>query len=342
MKLIADRIRIGLALGGGAARALAHLGVLRVLEEERIAIGAIAGTSMGALIGGMYALRPDAREVQARVLEVLFSKDFLRVKVEYMKALREVKEHSVFRTFANYVRRSIFHHIVLTRQSFLPPDRYARYIQAFVGERLIEETLIPFAAVATDIRSGDEVVITRGSMRVAVGASCAIPGILPPVSTDSLLLIDGGWVDQVPVSPVLALGADLVIGIEVGSPNADTEGLLRNGLEMVIRANAITRATLCRLQLSRADLVIRPATEAIPWADFKQAEAAIRLGEEAARQALPAIRAALAYRHIAAVPSARSRPTAGAGTPDGLDVPGRVRSADRRPPVAPPAHVARG
>lgn len=300
MKLIADRIRIGLALGGGAARALAHLGVLRVLEQERIGIGAIAGTSMGALIGGMYALTPDAEAVRARVMEVLFSKDFLRVKVEYMKALREVKESSVFRTFASYVRRSIFHNVVLNRQSFLPPDRYARYISAFVGGRLIEETLIPFAAVATDIRSGDEVVITRGPLQIAVGASCAIPGILPPVVMDGLLLIDGGWVDQVPVSPVTALGADLVIGVEIGSPSADTEGLLRNGLEMVIRANAITRATLCQLQLSRADFVIRPATEQIPWADFKQAEEAIRLGEEAARRAIPALRAALDGRLVSA------------------------------------------
>jgi NTE family protein len=298
MKLIADRIRVGLALGGGAARGLAHLGILRVLEEEGIAIGAIAGTSMGALIGGVYALRPDAREVRARVLEVLFSKDFLRVKVEYMKALREVKESSVFRTFTNYVRRTVFHNVVLNRQSFLPPDRYTRYISAFVGNRLIEETLIPFAAVATDIRSGEEVVITRGSMRTAVAASCAIPGILPPVSVDGLMLVDGGWVDQVPVGPVTALGADVVIAVEIGADIEDSDGLLRNGLEMVLRANAITRNTLCRLQLSRADFLIRPATESIVWADFKRAEEAIACGEAAARAAMPAIRAALNRRLV--------------------------------------------
>ncbi|HWP34648.1 MAG TPA: patatin-like phospholipase family protein, partial [Thermodesulfobacteriota bacterium] len=298
MKLIADRIRVGLALGGGAARALAHLGVLRVFEEEGIAVGAIAGTSMGALIGGMYALHPDAREVRARVLGVLFSKEFLRVKVEYMRALREVKEHSVFRTLVNYFRRSVFHNVVLNRQSFLPPDRYMRHIAAFVGDRLIEECLIPFAAVATDVRSGEEVVITRGPMRVAVAASCAIPGILPPVELDGLLLIDGGWVDHVPVAPVAALGADLVVGVEIGAPTEDPEGLLRNGLEMVIRANAITRAALSRLQLSRADLVIRPATDRMDWLDFRQADEAIRLGEAAARAALPALREALARRLV--------------------------------------------
>lgn len=311
MKLIADRIRVGLALGGGAARALAHLGVLRVLEEEGIAIGAIAGTSMGALIGGMYALRPDARDVRERVMAVLFSKDFLRVKVEYMKALREVKEHSVFRTLANYLRRSVFHNVVLNRQSFLPPDRYARYMHAFLGDRLIEETLIPFAAVATDMRSGDEVVITRGPMRVAVGASCAIPGILPPITMDNLLLVDGGWVDQVPVGPVASLGADVVVAVEIGADAEDYEGLLRNGLEMVIRANAITRTTLCRLQLSRADLVIRPATERIAWADFKRAEEAIQLGEEAARQAVPALRETLARRLVGN--GIRRQPAAGEG-----------------------------
>jgi NTE family protein len=319
MKLIADRIRVGLALGGGAARALAHLGVLRVLEEEGIAIGAIAGTSMGALIGGMYALRPDVREVQARTLEVLFSKDFLRAKIEYMKALREVKESSVFRTFANYVRRTVFHNVVLTRQSFLPPDRYGRYISAFVGDRLIEEALIPFAAVATDIRAGEEVVITRGSMRTAVAASCAIPGILPPVTTDGLLLIDGGWVDQVPVAPVTALGADLVIAVEIGADIQDRDGLLRNGLEMVLRANAITRNALCRLQLSQADFVIRPATESIVWADFKRAEEAIACGEAAARAALPAIRAALGRRLVGGTRNAPATPapstTPGGGRP---------------------------
>jgi NTE family protein len=310
MTLIAERIRVGLALGGGAARGLAHLGVLRVLEEEGIAIGAIAGTSMGALIGGMYALRPDAAEVRARILEVLFSKDFLRVKVEYMKALREVKESSVFRTLANYMRRTVFHNVVLNRQSFLPPDRYARYISAFVGDRLIEEALIPFAAVATDIRSGEEVVITRGAMRAAVAASCAIPGILPPVSLGGLLLVDGGWVDQVPVGPVTALGADVVLAVEIGADIEDSEGLLRNGLEMVLRANAITRNALCRLQLSRADFVIRPATEAIVWADFRRAEEAIACGAAAARAALPAIRATLTRRLVGG-----GRESAGAAPP---------------------------
>lgn len=298
MRLIADRLRVGLALGGGAARGLAHLGVLKVFEEEGIAVGAIAGTSMGALVGGMYALEPDAKVVREKVLGVLFSKDFLRVKVEYMKALREVKESSLFRTFASYVRRTIFHNVVLNRQSFLPADRYDRYLSAFVGDRLIEETLIPFAAVATDIRSGDEVVITRGAMRTALGASCAIPGILPPVSLNGLLLIDGGWVDQVPVGPVSALGADLVIAVEVGVESEDSDGLLRNGLEMVLRANAITRTALCRLQLSRADFVIRPPTESIVWADFKRAEEAIVHGEAAARAAVPAIRAALGRRLV--------------------------------------------
>ncbi|HEY8369511.1 MAG TPA: patatin-like phospholipase family protein [Thermodesulfobacteriota bacterium] len=313
MRLIADRLRVGLALGGGAARGLAHIGVLKVLEEERIAIGAIAGTSIGALVGGMYALEPDAAIVREKILAVLFSKDFLRVKVEYMKALREVKESSIFRTFANYVRRTIFHNVVLNRQAFLTADRYARYLSAFVGDRLIEETLIPYAAVATDIRSGDEVVITRGPMKTAVGASCAIPGILPPVAVDGLLLIDGGWVDQVPVGPVSALGADFVIAVEIGADHEDTDGLFRNGLEMVIRANAITRATLCRLQLSRADLVIRPATESIVWADFKRAEEAIALGEAAARAAMPAIRAALARRLVGgATPPGTHGPAPGA------------------------------
>jgi NTE family protein len=314
MRLIADRLRVGLALGGGAARGLAHLGVLKVLEEEGIAIGAIAGTSMGALVGGMYALEPDARAVREKVLAVLFSKDFLRIKVEYMKALREVKESSVFRTLANYVRRTIFHNVVLNRQSFLPADRYARYLAAFVGGRLIDETLIPYAAVATDIRSGDEVVITRGPMNTAIGASCAIPGILPPVVVDGLLLIDGGWVDQVPVGPVSALGADLVIAVEIGVDNEDADGLLRNGLEMVIRANAITRTALCRLQLSRADFVIRPATESIVWADFKRAGEAIACGEAAARAAIPGIRAALGRRLVGGPnPSGESQPAPGAG-----------------------------
>jgi NTE family protein len=330
MKLIADRIRVGLALGGGAARGLAHLGVLKVLEEEGIAIGAIAGTSMGALVGGMYALRPDVREVQRKMLEVLFSKDFLRVKVQYLKALREVKESSVFRTFASYVRRTVFHNIVLNRQSFMPADRYTRYISAFVGDRLIDETLIPFAAVATDIRSGDEVVITRGPMQTAVAASCAVPGILPPVVIDGLMLVDGGWVDQVPVRPVSALGADLVIAVEIGVDNEDTDGLLRNGLEMVIRANAITRNALCRLQLARADFVIRPATESILWADFKRAEDAITCGETAARAVMPAIRAALARRLVGGAGAPDQSTPGGSSAPSAASIPGGGRPAAAR------------
>jgi NTE family protein len=299
MRLIAERLRVGLALGGGAARGLAHLGVLRVLEEAGIAVGAIAGTSMGALVGGMYALEPDARLVQQRMLEVLGSTDFLRVKVEYLHALREVHGRSLVRTVADYLRRSVFHNIVLTRQAFLSPDRYARHVGAFVGDRLIEETLIPFAAVATDIRGGEEVVIARGPMRTAVAASCAIPGVLPPIALDGLLLVDGGWVDQVPVGAAARLGADVVIAVEIGADGEDRDGLLRTGLELVLRANAVTRQALCRLQLGRADLVIRPTTDAIRWADFARAEEAIALGETAARAALPALRAVLGARLVA-------------------------------------------
>ena len=134
--------------------------------------------------------------------------------------------------------------------------------------------------VAADLNSGREIGLVRGSLRSAVAGSCAIPGVLPPAAVDGMALIDGGWVNKVPVRPARGLGARFVIAIDVAQDLEDSRAY-RSGLNIVTRANAICSNRLRELQAAEAEFLIRPAVQAIHWADFSRLEDAIALGEEA-------------------------------------------------------------
>src|SRR6266478_7895051 len=145
---------------------------------------------------------------------------------------------------------------------------------------MIEETKIPFAACAADITRGEEVLMQTGSLRRAVSASSAVPGLLPPVPLDGRLLIDGGWMCKVPVLPALRLGASIVLGVDVSKEIEDTSGL-RSGLNIMVRANALKAEALKTMQCRFADVLIEPDVDHVHWADFSAILECIELGREA-------------------------------------------------------------
>lgn len=288
-------LKIALALGGGAARGLAHVGVLRVLAENDIPVHMIVGTSIGAMVGGLYACTGDIDLTERRLTSYLDSPAFRRNRFEFLKELRSERK-GLFGRVSRMVRRGIFVGYSVSRISFISAQQFEHSINNLLDDEDIEETRIPFAAVACDLRLGEEVVLRNGSLRKAVSASSAIPGVLPPVEWGDRLLVDGGWVSKVPILPAFKMGADAVIAVDISTEMRDTKRLTR-GYDIIFRSRAITDSILKRLQCRMSDVLIRPNVGAIHWADFGRAHDCIALGEEATREHLEEIRALVAAGH---------------------------------------------
>ncbi len=276
-----EGLKVGLALGGGAARGLAHIGVLKALEENEIPIDLIVGTSIGALVGGVYATTKSAAATEKRFLDFIFSKEFKRAKFDFLRESREAKP-GLFYNFISLVKKGIFYSFSMAKTSWISAEHFEHNINGLLDDIRIEETKIPFAACSADINRGEEVVLQSGSLRRAVSASSAVPGLLPPVPVDGRLLIDGGWMSKVPVIPALRAGADLVIGVDVSKEIEDTTGF-KNGLNIMVRANAIKAEALKEMQCRFADVLIEPDVDHIHWADFSAVVECVARGEEAAR-----------------------------------------------------------
>ena len=277
-----EGFKVGLALGGGAARGLAHLGVLKVLEESEIPIDLIVGTSIGALVGGVYATTRSASATERRFLDFIFSKEFQRAKFDFLKESREARP-GLFYNFISLVKKGIFFSFSMAKTSWISAQQFEHNMNALLDDVSIEETAIPFAAVAADIERGEEVILHQGSLRRAVSASSAVPGLLPPVPIDGRLLIDGGWISKIPVIPALRLGADMVIAVDV-SKEIEDAAAFRNGLNIMVRANALKAEALKDMQCRFADILIEPQVDHVHWADFSAVEECVALGEEAARR----------------------------------------------------------
>jgi len=293
-----SRRKIGLALGGGAARGLAHLGVLQVFLREGLCPDLIVGTSMGAIIGALFAARRDIDGALARIRDYFRCDCFHSIKNDFRKVATEDQGTAgFFGWLSSYLQKSIVYNVSLTRQSYISLEVFMENIAQLIDDIPIQNTAVPLAVVCTDIHAGREVVLTEGPLRTACAASSAIPGIFPPIEYGGRLLLDGGWVDQLPVSPCRRLGADFVIGVDVAK-ELQHDNSLNNAFDILRRTNAITRHTLYRLQVKEADLVISPDVGEIHWADFDSLDRCIRLGREAAERSLPAIRNLLKRRSL--------------------------------------------
>ena len=284
--------KVGLALGGGGARGFAHVGALRALEREGLDVDCIAGTSIGALLGAMYAQSVDCDLVLERFRKYLQSKEFEKTNPEFLQDVSFEESSSpggIFHGFASLIKKGFFYSQSLRKRAPISEEDFAQNINLLLDDIRLEETRIPFAAVALDLDEGKEVVLKRGSLRMAVSASCAIPGILPPIKIEDRELVDGGWVDRVPVRPAREMGANFVIAVDVAEGIHDA-GDLTTGLDIVLRTNEICQFTLSQLQLEEADIIIRPDLQGIHWSDFTHLEDCLRAGEEATGKMMTRIR----------------------------------------------------
>ncbi|RME00280.1 MAG: hypothetical protein D6812_10045 [Deltaproteobacteria bacterium] len=287
------RKRIGIALGGGAARGLAHIGVLDALQKAGIGIDVITGTSMGALVAALYAASAGKIEYVYETAEsFLHSPLFRRMKIDFLRERNEQTEGGLLYNFSNFIKKGVLFSTSVTKRSFIPPETFETLIASLVEDLLIEDLPIPFAAVATDITKGRPVLLDRGRLRRAIHASAAIPGVCPPVTENGRELVDGGLLSNVPVDAARILGADVVIAVDV-SASLDETSDMRTGLNILFRGHEITRAVLNRLEVERADLVIRPEVGHIHWANFGRFERCVEKGREAVWDRLDELRALL-------------------------------------------------
>jgi NTE family protein len=248
-----------LALSGGAARGIAHVGVLKVLAEHNVPIDFVAGTSAGSIAGGALAAGMSIEEIE-KLSRSLRWKDMGRMTLSRLGVQSNARMEEFLR-------------------KFLPITRF-------------EELPIPFAAVATDLHSGEAVVMSgEGDLPFAIRASCTIPGWYVPVIDDKgRQLVDGGLVANVPAAAARSLGADLVIAVDVNAEGAKFLGPPQSAIGVIFQSMMVVQRTVSVLQLQDADIVIRPRVGHIRWDEMKRADELIRLGEEAARSTIARIR----------------------------------------------------
>lgn len=256
--------RVGLALGGGGARGFAEIGVLRVLEQEKIPIDIVVGTSVGSVVGAFYA--DSGRVLDAEILALAVQRE-------------DLFDFGATALFSGGLARG---------------ERLERFIESKLTNRTFETMAVDFAAVACDLRTGETVVFERGRIAPAIRASSAIPGVFAPVVIDGVTYVDGGVTNPIPADVARARGADVVIA--VGIPRERPAVSPRNPLDVVRHAIGIMSTEIGRLRAREADVLIQPDVGNVAYDDFGQKKRLIEAGERATRDALPQIRAAIAAR----------------------------------------------
>ncbi len=288
-----DGPTIGLALGSGGARGLAHAGVLQALEEEGLRPDVIAGTSMGAIVGGLYAETADAEETWRRLARFAGDPEFQETWAPFIPRGGQDENGNLLHNIMDGVMRKFMAIRTATRPALVDAERLLAPLRTMFRARSFADLKLPFSAVGIDLISGEKVVFREGDLLEAIYASSAIPGIFPPVDRDGRLIVDGGAPFHVPINTCRELGADMVVAVDIPiyQPPAP---VYRTGLDMIMRSGALARMRLDRFVLDQADLVVRPDVADHHWADFRSAEACRLIGYRAGREAVPALRELLA------------------------------------------------
>jgi NTE family protein len=281
--------RIGLALGGGGARGLAHIGVLRVFDGASIPIDLVVGTSAGALVGGAYASGISPGELEKKADEYLNSPEFQSSAMKGFEAAHTQEELGLTKRIQSFLKNRYYVVQAMFKPGILSNEEFQKTINYFIPDIQIEETPIPFRAVATDLVSGQQIIFSKGSLRQAVGASCAVPGAIEPLEEGERLLSDGGIISLIPSSVARDEGADVVIAVAVDrglSPRED----LRTVVDIYQRASEIMGEKLKECELAESNVVIIPEVGDLHWSNFSQAMNLIKEGETAARKKLDEVR----------------------------------------------------
>jgi NTE family protein len=253
--------KIALVLGGGSAKGFAHVGVIRALEQEKIPIHMIVGTSVGSLIGGIYASNPDS-----------FQLEWSAFKIERNDVLDPSLVHS--------------------KLGPVQGVRLENFVEQAVKNKKIEDTKIPFYPIATDLNTGETIVLEKGSIAKAVRASSSIPGIFVPVTFDNRMLVDGGVTNNIACDVAKSKGADIVIAVNISKDIKEAN--IASLIDIVGQSAGIMMHEASKSKLKHADVVIEPNTKGVGIFDFTQKKFLMDEGIKAAKQAMPKIKELIA------------------------------------------------
>jgi NTE family protein len=247
MRKFVRKKKIGLGLGGGAVLGAAHIGVLKALEENEISISYVAGTSIGAFVSAFYAFKKDLNEIEKIALDL----DWFDLSG-----------------------------ISLSQSGLLSNKKLGELISEHIGDVHFDQADIPLAMIATDIASGKKVVLQEGKVAKAAMASTCIPGIFIPVEIDDTLLVDGGIVENVPITPLQEMGAEFIIAVDLNARRSHKKP--ENIIEVLMNAFDFTMMTATKLQSQEADLIIKPDLSGFNMIDTEQTPDLIERGYDEA------------------------------------------------------------
>ena len=268
-----------LVLGGGGARGLAHIGVLKAMEKIGFVPSMIVGTSMGAIIGGMYSQLLNADAVEKKVKIFLNGDFFKRIELEQFSDSSKNNSQFVWERFAAHLKqRYYFSKSVLGTGKFAQ-IKLLQSLKKLLTETDIRNLSLPFAAVSSDLVTGQETVFTSGSLITSVAASSAIPGIIAPLEINSRLYVDGTVTSTIPTHAAHVLSKNIIVAIDVRR-SLDSFKNHHHGYEIVMRANEVTSYRLNDMILRSADIILKPQVTHIEWNEFRYIDQCIQAGQQ--------------------------------------------------------------
>lgn len=254
-----NRPKIALVLGGGAARGFAHIGVIRTLEQEQIPIDMVIGTSVGSLIGALYAYEKNSFELEWTAFTL---------------QKEDIFDYGIF--------------TAVTGMGFVKGDKLENFIKSKIKVKNIEQLKLPYAAVTVDLNRGERIIIDSGSIAKAVHASSAIPGVFEPVNYMNRTLVDGGVIENIPISVARLKGADFVIAVDISENVSNFE--INNMIEVINQSvNIIFEQNVKNIR-DKADVLISPAIGDVKMLDFNQKKRCMEAGISAAKNSIPLIK----------------------------------------------------
>ena len=272
-------MKIGLALSSGGARGLAHIGVLRALEKLRINVDFIAGSSMGAIVGGLYSLNPNAEEVREKVEFFLKKYEGQLSSFKNYCAESEEKERRLFleKSF-RFIKKLALWNLKIIKPYLMNPKLFFQIIRDIFKEYTFEQCKIPFVCSAVDLIAGEPFFMLTGRIYKAVAASALLPGFFPPIQRKGKLLVDGGVLVPLPAS-ILKDKVDFIIGVTLEEEYLTLTNV-KNVLDVIFLIDRIRYKEILRSNLKDTDFIIRPPVHSYKWVDFDKYEELIPLGEK--------------------------------------------------------------
>jgi NTE family protein len=288
-------LKVGLALGGGGARGLAHLGVLEVLEKEKVPIDIVSGTSMGALIGALYAQHRDLSFIKDKIFSLIEKEQVKKLEENFSSLERKAsKGQSRLNQPLLFLKEVIFWNIRLFKKHLVDFEPFESLLLDMYGESQFSDCKIPFLCVSTDLIRQDSVYIQEGLLWKAVFSSIAMPGIFPPIKEDGKILVDGGVLESVPTVALKSRKAGFIVAVSLEKNTIIHD--FRHSMEVASSVDETRHKRLVELALCQADFVLEPATSGFGWADFSKIEQIIDKGRQEAENSVSALKKKIKYK----------------------------------------------